>query len=107
MGVGVRSRRGLTGAPSGKTASSARCEQGMNTTQHRTTPVCRGDGPPADVVAWRTCRLVEAGFAPPLAARLAAGHADVHALLALVDRGCPPELAARILDPDDLLEEGR
>jgi hypothetical protein len=24
---------------------------------------------------------------------------DVHALLQLVDRGCPPELAARILSP--------
>lgn len=26
---------------------------------------------------------------------------DVHALLQLVDRGCPPELAARILSPLD------
>ena len=35
-----------------------------------------------------------------LAARLASTAAvDVHALLQLVDRGCPPELAARILSP--------
>jgi hypothetical protein len=27
------------------------------------------------------------------------GGTDVHALLELVDRGCPPELAARILAP--------
>jgi hypothetical protein len=46
------------------------------------------------------CRLVEAGFPHALAARLAAEPGvDVHALLALVDRGCPPELAARILAP--------
>ena len=41
-----------------------------------------------------------AGFPPELAARLAGRPGiDVHALLALVDRGCPPELAARILAP--------
>lgn len=61
---------------------------------------CAGQGPPVDVTAWRLCRLTEAGFPRDLAARLAADPAvDVHALLALVDRGCPPELAARILAP--------
>ena len=52
-------------------------------------------------MAWRTCRLREAGFPAALAARLARQRVDLHALLQLVDRGCPPELAARILDPDD------
>jgi hypothetical protein len=53
-----------------------------------------------DVTAWRRCRLVGAGFPPLLAERLTAEPGvDVHALLALVDRGCPPELAARILSP--------
>jgi hypothetical protein len=53
-----------------------------------------------DVTAWRRRRLVETGFPEPLADRLAADAAvDVHALLQLVDRGCPPELAARILSP--------
>jgi hypothetical protein len=71
-------------------------------TLHRSTArsSCVGDGPPVDVSAWRLCRLLEAGFPRALAARLATqGGVDVHALLALVDRGCPPELAARILDP--------
>ncbi|MGN6575387.1 MAG: hypothetical protein ACTHKG_06850 [Nocardioides sp.] len=61
---------------------------------------CRSDGPPADVVAWRRCRLLEAGFPAPLAECLSTQPGiDVHELLALVDRGCPPELAARILSP--------
>jgi len=53
----------------------------------------------AEVAAWRLHRLLEAGFAPTLAARLATlPGLDVHALLELVDRGCDPALAARILD---------
>ncbi|EWT01488.1 hypothetical protein N865_10095 [Intrasporangium oryzae NRRL B-24470] len=67
--------------------------------QHDVRP-CRSDGPPVDVTTWRRCRLLEAGFATGLAARLAADHrVDIHALLQLVDRGCPPALAARILAP--------
>ena len=53
-----------------------------------------------DVRSWRLCWLLDAGFEPALAERLAATPAvDLHALLELVDRGCPPELAARILEP--------
>jgi hypothetical protein len=53
-----------------------------------------------EVVRWRRERLVESGFPLPLAARLAknAGY-DLHALIELVERGCPPELAVRILAP--------
>lgn len=59
------------------------------------------DGPPAEVVAWRLCRLLESGFPKDLARELASTpHVDLHALLELVDRGCPPVLAARILSPD-------
>jgi hypothetical protein len=55
-----------------------------------------------DVVAWRHRRLERAGFDQALAASLAADRrADVHALLELVDRGCPPRLAGRILAPLD------
>jgi hypothetical protein len=51
---------------------------------------------------WRRARLIEAGFAPELATRLGwDGRIDVHDLLGLVDRGCPPDLAARILAPLD------
>ena len=54
-----------------------------------------------DVVAWRSCRLREVGFPPALATLLASQRVDLHALLQLVDAGCPPELAARILSPVD------
>jgi hypothetical protein len=61
--------------------------------------------PPAlldPVAEWRRRRLLAAGFAPELAARLAERcDVDLHATLELVDRGCPPELAARILAPLD------
>jgi hypothetical protein len=54
------------------------------------------------VVGWRRDRLVAAGFAPALAARLARDcRVDLHAVLGLVDRGCPPVLAARIFAPLD------
>ena len=53
-----------------------------------------------ELAAWRVRRLVAAGFGEDLAATLAGDRAtDLHALLELVDRGCPPRLAARILAP--------
>jgi hypothetical protein len=55
-----------------------------------------------EVVEWRRSRLLAAGFHGELAARLADDcSVDLHAVLELVDRGCPPELAARILAPLD------
>jgi hypothetical protein len=52
------------------------------------------------VVRWRCDQLKESGFAPGLAARLAQNtHYDLHALIELVERGCRPELAVRILAP--------
>jgi hypothetical protein len=55
-----------------------------------------------DVASWRRGRLRAAGFAPELADAVAHDCAmDLHALLGLVDRGCPPALAARILAPLD------
>jgi hypothetical protein len=54
------------------------------------------------VVEWRRGRLITAGCAPGLAARLAEDcEIDLHAVLELLDRACPPELAARILAPLD------
>ena len=50
--------------------------------------------------AWRVERLCTAGFEPPLAEALARDcRIDLHELLGLVDRGCPPALAARIVAP--------
>jgi hypothetical protein len=56
----------------------------------------------ADAVAWRRARLRKAGFGTALTEQLS--HecgVDLHALIGLVDRGCPPPLAARILAPLD------
>ncbi|MEP6892392.1 MAG: hypothetical protein ABI927_01310 [Gaiellaceae bacterium] len=59
-------------------------------------------GEVSDVVAWRREQLAASGFSPGLGAALAGDwRVDLHALLQLVDRGCPPELAARILSPLD------
>jgi hypothetical protein len=52
--------------------------------------------------SWRQVQLLRAGFAAPLAASIARERSmDLHALIELVERGCPPELAARILAPLD------
>jgi hypothetical protein len=49
---------------------------------------------------WRTGVLRQAGFEDDLARRLAAdADVDLRDLLELVDAGCSPELAARILAP--------
>ena len=56
-----------------------------------------------EVVSWRRGQLALAGFSLPLAARVAEDpRYDLHALIELVERGCPPELAVRILAPLEL-----
>ena len=53
-----------------------------------------------EVSRWRREQLVHSGFPLLLAARLAkdCGY-DLHRLIELVETGCPPELAVRILAP--------
>jgi hypothetical protein len=64
---------------------------------HPTAPA-----PALAISEWRRRRLAAAGFERGLAAELADEPAiDLHELLVLVDRGCPPALAARILAPLD------
>ena len=54
----------------------------------------------AEVNRWRREQLVLAGFPLPLAARVARDHCyDLHRLIGLVEQGCAPELAVRILAP--------
>ena len=54
------------------------------------------------LLEWRREQLLGAGFAPALAARVARdGQYDLHALIELHERGCPPDLAVRILAPLD------
>lgn len=68
--------------------------------ENRTTAAA---SPPASaVVVWRRERLLAAGLGADLAGRLAEDCGiDLNALFELVDRGCPPGLAARILAPLD------
>lgn len=73
---------------------------GMTTQFVHDHPECRSTGPPVDVTTWRRCRLLEVGFEPQVADAVARDRRiDLHALLGLVDRGCPPLLAVRILAP--------
>lgn len=53
-----------------------------------------------DVFAWRRSQLVRSGFPHQLAGRVADdARYDLHRLIELVEKGCPPELALRILAP--------
>jgi hypothetical protein len=55
-----------------------------------------------EVVRWRREQLVESGFPLTAAACLAEdARYDLHALIELVERGCRPELAIRIVAPLD------
>jgi hypothetical protein len=64
------------------------------------TKMARGVG--HEVVRWRRERLTESGFRLTVAARLAEdARYDLHALIELVERGCRPELAVRIMAPLD------
>ena len=54
------------------------------------------------MVDWRLEQLLAAGFPGELAERLACDwRYDLHASIELVERGCEPLLAARILAPLD------
>ena len=64
------------------------------------TKVATGVG--HEVVRWRRERLTESGFSLTVAARLAEdARYDLHALIELVEGGCRPELAVRIVAPLD------
>jgi hypothetical protein len=93
---------GLTdGAQPGKTVAGSGSKQGMTIHETRATSTWESPAMPVDIVEWRARRLTEAGFPAALADVLAHQRVDLHALLQLVDAGCPPELAARILSPVD------
>jgi hypothetical protein len=58
----------------------------------------------SDFMDWQIRLLVGAGFEPAMALALASDpRIDLQLLLELITRGCPPDLAARIVAP---LEEG-
>ena len=56
----------------------------------------RGGG----LAGWRRRRLLRAGVDADVAAEIASNCAiDLHAMIELIERGCPPALAVRILAP--------
>jgi hypothetical protein len=58
--------------------------------------------PAQEIVSWRREQLVGSGFPLPVAATLARdSRFDLHRLIELTERGCPPELAVRIVAPLD------
>ncbi|MDX6422956.1 MAG: hypothetical protein QOI67_427 [Gaiellaceae bacterium] len=60
----------------------------------------REDQAGASLVSWRRGQLLASGFSRRLAGRVACeAHYDLHALIELVESGCPPDLAVRILAP--------
>jgi hypothetical protein len=68
-------------------------------TGSRTRKANATEGDP-QVVEWRCSQLRRAGFPAALAGRTAGDRRlDLHALIELVERGCPPGLALRILAP--------
>jgi hypothetical protein len=70
--------------------------------QTKTTPNTAVD----EVVRWRRLQLADAGFPTSQAAEIALDtRFDLHALIGLVESGCPPDLAVRILASLD--EENR
>ena len=52
------------------------------------------------LISWRCDQLVQAGFELAVAVNLAhdPGY-DLHSLVELVERGCPPDVAVRIVAP--------
>ena len=73
----------------------------MHDTEHGREVRAARSRPPA-AVAWRRAQLVDAGFPAALAGRLARDDRyDLHRLIELAERGCPPGLAVRILAPLD------
>ena len=62
------------------------------------------DGVRDEVARWRREQLTASGFPTSVAAALAAdARYDLHALIELVERGCPHHLAVRITAPLDVV----
>jgi hypothetical protein len=87
-----------TKASGGKELGAADAHRAMRSRK----PTITAPAPLDPVHVWRFERLLAAGLSPDLASRVSADSGyDLHALLELIDRGCPAELAPRILAPLD------
>jgi hypothetical protein len=68
----------------------------------RANALASGACVPESVAIWRVQRLRDAGVPLRLAWLVASdGRYDVHALIDLIEHGCPPECGARIVAPLD------
>jgi hypothetical protein len=54
-------------------------------------------GTSPEVEAWRLHVLLQAGYPLKVAERIAAANADLHVAVEMLERGCTPHMAARIL----------
>lgn len=54
-------------------------------------------GTSPEVEAWRLHVLLQAGYPLKVAERIAAANADLHVAVEILERGCTPHMAARIL----------
>lgn len=73
-------------------------QRGMEELMDDVTTVERERDERAKVQSWRLHVLIEAGYPLALAEKIAESGADLHEAVTLVaDRGCGPEIAARIL----------
>ena len=54
-------------------------------------------GTSEEVEAWRLHVLLQAGYPLRVAERIARADADLHVAVAMLERGCAPHIAARIL----------
>ena len=55
---------------------------------------------PETVRQWRRAQLIQAGLPRPLATRVAQDERyDLHELIQLIENGCAPALAVRVLEP--------
>ena len=80
----------------GRDRQSQNEQPGQTVAETIETPVWREDEQ-SKVESWRLHVLIEAGFPLPLAERLAASEADLHACVQLVRKGCSPVTATEIL----------
>ena len=54
-------------------------------------------GTSPEVEAWRLHVLLQAGYPLKVAERIAAADTDLHVAVKILERGCAPHMAARIL----------
>jgi hypothetical protein len=92
----------ICGDGSGSSGTGSRGNHISKREENLMTSSVTANHEPNGVVAWRRTQLLRSGFTEEAAAGVAEDDRyDLHRLVELVERGCPPELALRILAPLD------